>query len=57
MLVIAGDEDAVVPHGNPRLLAGKITGAELTIFPGAGHGLMYQCPDRFSERVLGFLER
>ena len=55
-LVIAGDADAVVPSGNSRLLAGKIPGAELAIFPGAGHGLMYQCPDRFGERVLGFLE-
>jgi pimeloyl-ACP methyl ester carboxylesterase len=55
-LVIAGDADAVVPHENSQLLAGKIPGAELAIFPGAGHGLMYQCPDRFSERVLGFLE-
>jgi pimeloyl-ACP methyl ester carboxylesterase len=55
--VIAGDADAVVPLENSRLLAGKITGAELAIFPGAGHGLMYQCPDLFSERVLGFLER
>ena len=56
-LVIAGDADAVVPPENSRLLAGKIPGAEFAIFPGAGHGLMYQCPDWFSERVLGFLER
>ena len=56
-LVITGDSDAVVPHENSRLLAGKIPGAELVVFPGAGHGLMYQCPGRFGERVLGFLER
>jgi pimeloyl-ACP methyl ester carboxylesterase len=56
-LVIAGDADAVVPHENSRLLAGKIPSADLAIFPGAGHGLMYQCPDRFGERVLGFLQK
>jgi len=55
-LVITGDTDAVVPCENSRLLAGKIPGAELVVFPGAGHGLMYQCPDRFSQTVLGFLE-
>jgi pimeloyl-ACP methyl ester carboxylesterase len=56
-LVIAGDADVVVPHENSRLLAGKIPGADLASFPGAGHGLMYQCPDRFGERVLGFLQK
>ncbi|MFZ1128037.1 alpha/beta fold hydrolase [Methanoregula sp.] len=56
-LVITGDEDAVVPCENSRQLAGKIPGAELVVFPGAGHGLMYQCPDRFGETAIGFLER
>ena len=37
--------------------AGKIPSADLAIFPGAGHGLMYQCPDRFGERVLVFLQK
>jgi pimeloyl-ACP methyl ester carboxylesterase len=56
-LVIAGDKDAVVPPENSRLLAEKIPGADLAVFPGAGHGLMYQCPDRFSGTVIRFLER
>jgi pimeloyl-ACP methyl ester carboxylesterase len=56
-LVLTGDEDVVVPCGNSRLLAEKIPGADLAVFPGAGHGLMYQCPDRFSGTVIRFLER
>ena len=56
-LVIAGDADSVVPCENSRTLAGQIPGAELEIFPGAGHGLMYQCPDRFAATVLRFLCR
>lgn len=56
-LVLAGDADSVVPCENSRTLAGQIPGAELEIFPGAGHGLMYQCPDRFSQTVLRFLCR
>ena len=55
-LVISGDVDVVVPCVNSRLLAGRIPGAELEIFPGAGHGLMYQCPDRLAETVLGFFQ-
>jgi len=54
-LVCCGDADAVVPCENSRILAGRIPGAELAVFPGAGHGLMYQCPDRFSQTVIGFL--
>jgi len=53
-LVCCGDADAVVPCENSRILAGRIPGAELAVFPGAGHGLMYQCPDRFSQTVIGF---
>ena len=56
-LVMSGDADAVVPPENSRLISSRIPGAQIVMFPGAGHGLMYQCPDRFSERVLGFLER
>jgi pimeloyl-ACP methyl ester carboxylesterase len=55
-LVITGDSDAVVPCENSRLLAGIIPGAELVMFPGAGHGLMYQCPDRFLQTVIRFLK-
>lgn len=55
-LVCCGDADAVVPCENSRILAGRIPGAELAVFPGAGHGLMYQCPDRFSQTVIGFLK-
>jgi pimeloyl-ACP methyl ester carboxylesterase len=54
-LVLTGDADSVVPCENSRTLAGRIPGAELEIIPDAGHGLMYQCPDRFYETVSGFL--
>jgi Predicted hydrolases or acyltransferases (alpha/beta hydrolase superfamily) len=56
-LIVTGDSDAVVPCENSRILAGRIPGAELAVFPGAGHGLMYQCPGRFGESVSGFLRK
>lgn len=55
-LVITGDEDVVVPPENSRLISCRIPYAKLAVFPGAGHGLMYQCPNRFSEMVLTFLK-
>jgi pimeloyl-ACP methyl ester carboxylesterase len=56
-LVITGNADAVVPPENSRLISSRIPGAELVVLPGAGHGLMYQCPDRFSGTVIRFLEQ
>lgn len=56
-LVITGTDDVVVPPVNSRIISGRIFGAGLVEIPGAGHGLMYQFPDRFSDCVLGFLDR
>ena len=54
-LVVTGTEDVVIPPSNSRILADRIPGAGLEEIPGTGHGLMYQCPERFAERVLEFL--
>ncbi len=54
-LVITGTEDVVIPPENSRILADRIPGARLEAIPGAGHGLMYQCPDLFAGMVLRFL--
>lgn len=56
-LVITGTDDVIVPPVNSAIISGRIPGAELAEFPGAGHGLMYQFPDEFSARVLEFLNR
>ncbi|MGB7788138.1 alpha/beta fold hydrolase [Methanoregula sp.] len=56
-LIITGTDDTVVPRANSRILSGRIPGAELVEIPGAGHGLMYQFPDQFSDCVLVFLDR
>jgi pimeloyl-ACP methyl ester carboxylesterase len=55
-LVITGENDVVIPPLNSRILSGRIPGAQLVEIPGAGHGLMYQFPDRFSDSVLAFLD-
>ena len=56
-LVITGTDDLIVPPINSRILSGRISGADLVEIPGAGHGLIYQFPDRFSDCVLEFLNR
>ena len=54
-LLITGTEDILTPPQNSMLIAGRIPGAWLMQFKGAGHGLMYQYPDRFTAVVLDFL--
>lgn len=54
-LVVTGTEDILTPPQNSLLITGRIPGAWLVQFKGAGHGLMYQYPDRFSTVVLDFL--
>jgi len=56
-LVITGTDDVIVPPINSHIIRGRIPGAQLVEIPGAGHGLMYQFPDRFSDCVLTFLDR
>jgi pimeloyl-ACP methyl ester carboxylesterase len=55
-LVIDGTEDVITPSANSLILAEKIPGAWLVQINGAGHGLMYQYPQRFSTIVQTFLK-
>ena len=54
-LVIAGADDVLVPPQNARYLAGKVPNAQLVLSENGGHGLMFQYPEKFSEKVIGFL--
>ena len=50
-----GDNDIMVPTPNSRLLAEHLPNAELSIFPGAGHGFLFQYPVQFADDVNAFL--
>jgi 3-oxoadipate enol-lactonase len=54
-LVLTGDQDAVVDPHNSELLAARIAGARLEMFPGAGHLFFWEQPERFVELVAEFL--
>jgi len=53
-LVIAGVDDVLVPPENARYLASKVPNAQLVLSEDGGHGLMFQYPEKFSEKVIGF---
>jgi len=55
-LVVTGTEDVIVPPENAFILAQRINGSWLVQFNGAGHGLMYQYPDRLAKIVEDFIE-
>lgn len=54
-LVIAGADDILVPSQNAHYLAGTVPDAQLVLYEKGGHGLMFQYPDAFSEKVTDFL--
>ena len=55
-LVVTGTEDVIAPPENAFILAQRINGSWLVQFNGAGHGLMYQYPDRLAKIVEDFIE-
>jgi 3-oxoadipate enol-lactonase len=54
-LVLTGDRDVVVDPRNSELLAERIPGARLELFPGTGHLFFWERPERFVEVVEEFL--
>lgn len=57
VLVVAGDDDQIIPTENSRRLAGEIPGAELAVFPACGHVPQEECPQAFLEAVAPFIKR
>src|SRR5919202_3386537 len=55
-LLIVGTDDMWTPAANSLMIAEKIPGASVIQIKGAGHGLMYQYPDKFSKVVSTFLQ-
>lgn len=55
-LVVTGTEDVIAPPENSFILAQRINVSWLVQFEGAGHGLMYQYPDRLAKIVADFID-
>ena len=55
VLVANGDNDIMVPTPNSHDMARRIPGAELVIYPDAGHGGIFQYHADFVSKALTFL--
>jgi 3-oxoadipate enol-lactonase len=55
--VIAGEADMMSPLRLSRMLAEKIPGAKLTVFPESGHVLAFERSTEFNQAALDFLKK
>ena len=55
MLLVWGDQDAVVPPAAGRALAGLIPHSRLMIIAGAGHNPQFELPDQVNPVLADFL--
>jgi pimeloyl-ACP methyl ester carboxylesterase len=56
-LVINGEDDRLIPSENSRIMAERIPGAELVLFPKAGHLYFDELPEESARTVIEFLLR
>lgn len=54
-LVLHGEDDQMTPAENASLLAGRIPGAELQVYPGGRHGFFEEFSGQVTPAVTGFL--
>jgi pimeloyl-ACP methyl ester carboxylesterase len=57
VLVVAGDEDALVGLGQPRALASGLPQARLAIIEGCGHSPQVERPAELARLAAGFLSK
>lgn len=55
VLVVNGDDDIMAPTVNSFELAGRLPNAQLSIFPDAGHGGIFQYSEAFVKQAINFL--
>jgi pimeloyl-ACP methyl ester carboxylesterase len=56
-LVIDGKDDLILPSENSAYLASKLPNSKLILIAEAGHGLMFQNPDKFNLIINLFLDQ
>ena len=56
VLVANGDDDVMVPSSNSFELARRLPNAQLSIFPDAGHGGIFQYHAAFVQQAIDFLQ-
>ncbi|MGP0224874.1 alpha/beta fold hydrolase [Paenarthrobacter sp. NCHU4564] len=56
-LILWGSHDHLLPRHHQDALVGRIPDAQLKIYQGTGHLVLWECPERVAEDVLRFLRK
>jgi pimeloyl-ACP methyl ester carboxylesterase len=56
-LIIWGDQDPLCPRGEQEALAAGIVDARLVVYPGGGHNVHWEEPERFADDLAAFCQR
>lgn len=55
VLVTYGEESCLYPAENSQYIGSQIPDAKVVGFPGCGHGLMLESPEKFNQEIRNFL--
>ncbi len=53
-LIVWGEQDSFCPRGDQEALRAAIEGSRLVIYPGVGHALHWELPERFAANIAAF---
>ena len=56
VLIMSGDDDPLVPHGNSIILKELMPSAELVLYPGKRHAFFIEKSDQFNTMAIKFFE-
>ena len=56
-LIVWGDKDAFCPDSDQRALLAGIAGSKFVAYPGVGHALHWEEPERFAADLAAFTEK
>lgn len=57
VMIVAGEEDVLVPPENARLMAKRLPQAEVVLLPGVGHALHAECCDKINDLAHSFFKK
>jgi non-heme chloroperoxidase len=55
-LIVWGDHDAILPRSDQEALVSAIPNARLVIYPGSGHALYWEEPERVAHDLVAFAQ-
>ncbi|QDG66038.1 alpha/beta hydrolase [Pseudarthrobacter sp. NIBRBAC000502772] len=54
-LILWGGQDNLLPRGDQEILAARIPGSVLKVYPDVAHVVLWECPERVAEDTTAFL--